>query len=90
MTPIEFQSAHAGKLKEILDSNFGKDFLLIIQALKPAYEFPIHEHLMLANRESIRGYEMCLRNIVALSFPPKMVSQPEANYGVPELEKKDK
>lgn len=84
MTPVEFQTANAGKLKEFFDSSVGKEFLIMLQALKPAYEFPVHEHLMLANREAIRGYETCLRNMVALALPPKNITQPEANYGVPD------
>ena len=89
MTPVEFQAHNSGKLKEILDSQLGKDFLTILQALRPAYEFPIHEHLMTANREAIRGYDICLRNIIALSLPPKAVTQPEANYGVEDKKTKE-
>lgn len=87
MTPVEFQTNHSGDLRAFLDTNLGKEFLALLNGLRPAYEFPIHEHLMIANREAIRGYEMCLRNIVALTMPPKVVTQPEANYGVPDKTK---
>jgi len=84
MTAVEFQSSHSGDLKLFLDSPAGKEFFTILNGLRPTYEFPVHEHLMMANREAIRGYEMCLRNILGLTMPPKITTQPEANYGVPD------
>ncbi len=82
MTPNDFQKNYSTDLRKFFETPLGKEFITQLNALRPAYEFPIHEHLMLANRESIRGYEMCLRNIVALMLPPKDNVQPKANYGV--------
>lgn len=90
MTAVEFQTNHSGDLALFLNSPCGKEFLSILHGLRPAYEFPVHEHLMMANRESIRGYEMCIRNIVSLMHPPKIITQPEANYGVPPLKTDNK
>lgn len=84
MTAQEFQINHSGELKKFFDTQVGKEFLGLLNGLRPPYEFPIHEHLMLSNRESIRGYELCLRNMIALAMPPKILIQPEANYGVPD------
>lgn len=84
MSPAEFQATKGPELKAFLLSPLGTDLLNALNALKPAYEFPIHEHLMTANRESIRGYEACLKNIIALTMIPKSTTQPEANYGVPD------
>ena len=84
MTAKQFQSEHGPELKKFLESNTGKQFLNLLSALRPAYEFPVHEHLMIANREAIRGYESCLLKIVALTMPPTTPVQPEANYGVPD------
>lgn len=84
MTVKEFQSQHGPWLKSILESPQGKEFLNLLSALRPAYSFPVHEHLMMANRESIRGYEGCLLNIVTLTLPPTTPTQPDANYGVPD------
>lgn len=90
MTAQEFQGLHSGDLKKWLETPAGQAFFNILNALRPNYEFPVHEHLMMANREAIRGYEMCLRNIVALTMPPKTVTQPEANYGVPDRKPEEK
>lgn len=90
MTPQEFQANQSGKLKEFFDSPLGKEFLGVLNSLRPAYEFPIHEHLMMANRESIRGYEMCMRNMIALTMAPKILEQPKANYGIDDIKPKDK
>ena len=84
MTAIEFQSAHSGELQQVLQSPMGKDLLVVLHSLRPPYESPVHEHLFIANREKVVGYELCLRNVLGLANPPKIVSQPEANYGVPD------
>jgi hypothetical protein len=87
MTPKEFQTTYSGDLKKLWDSPLGKALLAVMLNLKPTYEFPIHEHLMLANREAIRGYDMAMRNLVVLSMAPKTATTPEANYGVKDLPK---
>ena len=84
MTAKQFQSEHGAELKKFLETNTGKNFLNLLSALRPAYSFPVHEHLMMANREAIRGYESCLLNIVSLTLPPSTPAQPDANYGVPD------
>lgn len=89
MTAQEFQLTNSNELKVFLNSGIGKDFFTILNSLRPSYEFPVHEHLMMANREAIRGYELCLRNILALTMPPTVNKQPEANYGVPENKTKE-
>jgi len=84
MTATEFQTNHGPQLKEVINSPWGQQFFAVLNSLRPSYEFPVHEHLMIANREAIRGYELCLKTIVALSMPPKVVAEVEANYGVPD------
>lgn len=84
MTIAEFQTNHSGELKAFFDSQLGRSFLMTLNSLRPGYEFPIHEHLMLANRESIRGYDQCLRNMIALTMAPVKTSEIPANYGVPD------
>lgn len=90
MTVAEFQAHRSGELKVFFDSPLGKEFLTVLNGLRPQWESPNEQHLLLANSQQIRGYETCLRNIVALMMPPKVVSQPEANYGVPDRKPTDK
>lgn len=91
MTPTEYQAAHSGKLKEFLDSKPGKDFLMMLQALRPVMpeSFP-SEHGMIRTYARIEGYDGCLRNLIALALPPKQHSEIEANYGVTEKNKTTK
>lgn len=84
MTKIEFQNQYGADLKKFIDSPFGKSFLNILGSLRPGYEFPIEEHLLSENRGALRGYELCIRNIITLSMFSKPVQEPEANYGVPD------
>ena len=84
MNPTQFQLAHSGDLKLFFESPLGKNFLGALHSLRPSYEFPVHEHLMMANREAIRGYELCLRNIVGLTLLPKPREDIQADYGVKE------
>lgn len=78
----QFQSQHGAELKKFLETPVGKEFLNLLSALRPAHEFPVHEHLLNENRGAIRGYESCLLKIVALTMLPTTGAQPEANYGV--------
>lgn len=85
MTPTEFQIAYSGKLKEVLDSQMGRDLLVMLQSLRPSLSesFPT-EHAMLRAYAKIEGYDSTLRNIIGLSLAPKQTVQVEANYGVPD------
>lgn len=91
MTPAEFQSNHSGDLKKFFETNLGKEFISLLNGLRPAIgeSFPNAE-TMIRSYAKVEGYELCLRNIVALTMPPKVVTQPEANYGVPETKPKEK
>lgn len=85
MTAIEFQgSPYSAELNEFLQKPAGKAFLGVLHSLRPAYEATPHEHVFLENRGAVRGFEICIRSVVALASPPKVVAQPEANYGVPD------
>lgn len=85
MTAVEFQgSPHSVELNKFLQSPAGKEFMLTLHGLRPAYESSQYEHVFIENRGAVRGFEICLRSMVALASPPKVVAQPEANYGVPD------
>lgn len=88
MTPQEFQIALGPQLKEILQSTLGQAAISVVNAMKPNYESSPHEHIFLENRGAVRGYEMCMRNIVALSFVPVIKPEAEQNYGVKEADPK--
>lgn len=87
MTLEIFQTKHAPEVKKFLESDHGKAYLSMINAMRPSYEFPVHEHLMMANREAIRGYEMCMRNMIGVVLPQPQARTVEANYGVKQPEK---
>lgn len=84
MTATEFQINYGPELKKFFETPVGKEFITLLNGLRPGYEFPVHDHLLIENRGMVRGYELCLRNIIGLTMPPKVTSQPEANYGVPD------
>lgn len=84
MNAQEFQTNYSSELKKFFDTPMGKEFLGVLNGLRPAYEFPIHDHLLIENRGFVRGFEQCLRSIIALTMAPKVIAQPEANYGVPD------
>lgn len=89
MTAIEFQSSFSGELAQFLLTPCGKELVTILHGLRPAYETSPSEHVFIENRGAVRGYELCLRNILGLANPPKIVNAPEANYGVPDKETKE-
>lgn len=84
MNKNTFQKLHADKLKSVLESPFGRDLMAALGALRPPYEFPQQEHLLIEGRGCMRGYEMCIRNLVSLATPAIESSDLEADYGVPE------
>lgn len=90
MTVQEFQANHSGDLKRWLETPAGQAFFNLLNSMRPPYEFPMQEHLLIENRGVVRGYEMCLRNTIVLTMPPKIVTQPEANYGVPDHKPEEK
>lgn len=89
MTAIEFQTHYSEDLKNFLQTPAGKEFFGVLHSLRPAYESPAQEHLFIANREKIVGFEYCLRMILALTNAPVVQNQPEANYGVPDKQTKE-
>lgn len=90
MTPEEFQSSYSGWLSDTLKTNQGQVFLSLLNSMRPPHESPKEEHLYADNRGSIRGYELCLRNIIGLMLPPKKREEIKPTYGVPDREKTDK
>lgn len=90
MTPEEFQANHSGWLADTLKTNQGQAFLALINGMRPPHEFPADPHLYADNRGAIRGYELCVRNIVGLMMPPRKIKDIKPTYGVPDREKTDK
>lgn len=82
MNKTEFQKNFSGELKTYLDTSGGNNLILTLGGMRPPYEFPKEEHLLAENRGAIRGYELCLRNIMALCAPPQVETVVEANYGI--------
>ena len=83
MNKALFQKQYAAELKALIESKFGQSLLATIGSMRPAYEFPIQEHLLSENRGAMRGYELCLKNIISLSIPQIATPDVEQDYGVP-------
>lgn len=83
MKPIEFQSAYSGDLKKFFESNMGREFITLVNGLRPPLpqSFPT-EHAMIRAYANAEGYETCLRTMVSLAMPPKVTPEPEITYGV--------
>lgn len=82
MTAQQFQKEHSGELLKFVQSPFGQNLLSVLGAMRPPYTFPAQDHLLAENRGAMRGYELCLRNILGLTVPYVESREPEANYGV--------
>lgn len=82
MTPQEFQIKLGPQLKEILQSTLGQSAIAMVNAMKPNYEPSPHEHIFIENRGAVRGYEMCMRNIAALTYVPVIKPDAQQDYGV--------
>lgn len=83
MTKEIFQKKHGETLKAFMDSECGRDVLGMLSHLRPPYEFPAQEHLLSENRGAMRGYEMCMRNLVGLTIASPQPTQVQQDYGVP-------
>jgi len=89
MNKLEFKKNFSGELKAYLETNSGTNFIVALGGMRPPYEFPKEDHLLAENRGAIRGYELCLRNIMFLCSPVEDNSTIEANYGVPERKEEE-
>lgn len=79
----EFQSRHSGDLKSFLQSSCGASLLDALGVLRPQFTPHNLPHLHVENSGAIRGYELCMRNILILSSAPTPPVVLDANYGVP-------
>lgn len=83
MTKADFQKNYCTEHKKYIDTSCGQHFLSTLGSMRPAYEYPVQGHLLDENRGAIRGYELCMRNILVLASPPSVSSEIEPTYGVP-------
>lgn len=83
MNQADFRKAYNEQLKTFLETPGGQQLLQVLGAMRPAYEFAQQPHLMAENRGAMRGYELCLRNILGLSMPYTVHQEVEPTYGVP-------
>lgn len=84
MNKETFLNQFSGELKTFLSTPCGQNLLITLSSMKPVYESPSSEHLYADNRGAIRGYEICVRNLVGLCAPTVKNEEIEANYGVPD------
>lgn len=90
MTRQQFQKECSGDLLKFIQSSVGQQTLNVLGALRPPYQFPEQEHLLAENRGAMRGYELCLRNLMALTAPYVEMQEPEPTYGVKDKPKETK
>lgn len=83
ITKEEFQSKYSGELKAFLQTPCGSVLLDALGSQRPSFAPYKEPHLYSENSGSIRGYELCMRNILVLSSAPTPPAVVEANYGVP-------
>lgn len=91
MTVKEFQTTLSGDLKAWVESPLGRETMQLLGSIRPNYEYSAEAHLFAENRGAMRGYELCLRNILGLCVPPVATQEVPQTYGVQEVkvEKKD-
>lgn len=87
MTPAQFQEAHGAWLKEIITSPKGQLFFSTLMAYQPSFSKSDIPHLFANAVGQREGFELCLKSIGLLSNAPKIQTEVEANYGVPEVKK---
>lgn len=79
-----FQKTYGEELRKFVSTPCGQAMLAALGAQRPPYEFSVQNHLLVENRGAMRGYELCLRNILSLSTPINPPEEIEATYGVAE------
>lgn len=83
MNQADFRKTYSDQHKQNLESSYGQHLIQALGAMRPPYVFPQQPHLLTENSGAMRGYELCLRNLVGLSVPYTVQHEPEPNYGVP-------
>lgn len=88
MTPSQYQLSPLREKHELyLKSNEGREFLNTLGSLNPAFPTSECPHLFAKGVGLREGFELCMRAIVSLSIAPKIQTEVEANYGVPDAKK---
>lgn len=85
MTRNQFVEAHGEAVQTFLNSQAGLAFRILLSEARPLFESQREPHLFAENTGVVKGYELCLRNIVSLSALPKVAEEIEADYGVPNI-----
>lgn len=82
MTPKQFQDVHGPWLASILSDPKGQALLGVLASLQPPFPESEIPHLFAKGLGKREGFESCIKTIVALSIPPKIQSEVEADYGI--------
>lgn len=91
MTPAQFQIQFGPKLKEFIESDCGKHFFNQMTGLRPLHPDDNKTGDVLVRvYAKIEGYELCLRSMLTLANPPKIVVPPPQNYGIPDVKEEEK
>jgi hypothetical protein len=84
MNKLLFQKNLSAQFRDFIESPLGMNFLKALNSMRPVHESPKEEHLFIANKAQIQGYDSCISNILNLCLPPPLDTSVEANYGVPD------
>lgn len=87
MTASKFQEVHGAWLASIISDPKGQALLNTLVNFQPAYPRSDSPHLFGQGIGQREGFEICMKALVALSMSPKIQTEVEANYGVPDAKK---
>lgn len=81
MTTNEYKTRHAAELLKFLQTPAGMDLIPTLHQLRPAFMVNAQPHVHIESAGSVRGYELCEKNIIFLTTQPKPDDEVEATYG---------
>lgn len=88
MTASQYQiSPLREKHEAYLNSPEGRGALNALGSLNPPFPTSECPHLFAKQVGQREGFELCMKLLVALATAPKIQTEVEANYGVPEAKK---
>lgn len=82
MIPNDFRLKHGLALKTFLSTDCGRDLIPVLQQLRPLFITNSTPHVHTESAGTVRGYELCIKDLVRLSELPKQPEEIEMTYGV--------
>lgn len=85
MKPQQFQEMHGEALRLYLASASGQALLPTVSAFNPSFSINETPHLFAKEIGKREGFELCLKAIMSLCTAPKVQTEIEATYGIPNV-----